>query len=264
MIFDTHAHYDDEKFDPDRVELLSSMGKDGITNVGTIINVGASFNGCIRSVELAHQYPYIYAAVGIHPENVSDYTDASKQWMNDQCTDNRVVAIGEIGLDYYWEKDESMQSIQRDVFWSQMELAKKADLPVIVHSRDAAEDTLAIMKRAKAEGIFQEGRTAVLHCFSYSLELAQEYLKLGYYIGIGGVVTFKNGKKLKQVAASIPLDRILIETDCPYMAPEPFRGYRNDSTYLPYVVKEIAKLREITEDEVIAVTEENARRFFRI
>ena len=168
-----------------------------------------------------------------------------------------VVAIGEIGLDYYWEKDPQVQKKQRDWFLRQMELARELTLPVIIHSRDAAEDTLQLMKEIKAEQI-----PGVVHCFSYSPELAEEYVKMGYYIGIGGVVTFKNSKKLKETAARIPLNHILLETDCPYLAPEPFRGKRNSSLNLPYVAKEIALLKGITEEEVIRTTRENALRLF--
>ena len=171
--------------------------------------------------------------------------------------DKKTVAIGEIGLDYYWDKEPDVQQAQREWFRRQLQLAKEVSLPVIIHSRDAAADTMTIMKEAHAMGI-----PGVIHCYSYSVEQAVEYAKMGYYIGVGGVVTFKNAKKLKETVAQLPLKQILLETDCPYMAPEPFRGMRNDSTYIPYVIETIAKIKEITQDEVMITTRENARSLF--
>ncbi len=274
-IFETHAHYDDERFDADREELLANMSKYGIE---PLINVGSTFVGAKESLAIAHQYPKVFAAVGIHPSEITDfgeeeqrkaYLTGSKEgsetgdnpvmnWLEKAADDKKTVAIGEIGLDYYWEKDPLVREEQRLWFAKQIDLAAKMALPVIIHSRDACEDTLTEMRRAAKLGV-----SGVIHCFSYSLETAREYVKMGYYIGIGGVVTFKNAKKLKEVAAQIPLEYILLETDCPYMAPEPFRGERNDSKLLPYVVQMIAKLREITEDEVIEVTHANASRLFK-
>ncbi|MBQ7677574.1 MAG: TatD family hydrolase [Lachnospiraceae bacterium] len=257
-IFETHAHYDDARFDEDREELLASMPKRGIE---TIINVGSSLAGAMKSVELAEKYPFVYAAVGVHPSDIGDFGEEPENKvmsrLMDATTKKKVVAIGEIGLDYYWDKDPNVQERQQYWFSRQIDLAVEADLPVIIHSRDACEATLREMRRAAELGV-----PGVIHCFSYSLETAEQYLKMGYYIGIGGVVTFKNAKKLVEIATTIPLERILLETDCPYLAPEPFRGERNDSALLPYVVQKIAKLREITEDEVIQVTRENARKLF--
>ncbi len=254
MIFESHAHYDDKQFDPDREELLSSMEEHGIER---IINVGSDFASCKHTLELTKQYAFVYGALGIHPSDIADLNEETYEWLRENARLPKVVAIGEIGLDYYWEKEPEVQSRQRYWFCRQMELARELALPVIIHSRDAAEDTMQLMK-----GIHAEQIPGVIHCFSYSPELAQEYVKMGYYIGIGGVVTFKNSRKLKETAANVPLERILLETDCPYLAPEPNRGKRNSSLNLPYVAKEIAALRGITEEEVIETTRENALRLF--
>ena len=254
MIFETHAHYDDERFDPDRDVLLSNMRHQGI---GPIINVGASMESARESVRLAHSYEDVYAAVGVHPSDVGDLTEADMDELIALSDDEKVVSIGEIGLDYYWDKEEDIQSRQRKWFVRQLEVAEKCDLPVIIHSREAAADTMDIMRDASKRGI-----RGVIHCYSYSLEQALEYVHLGYYIGVGGVVTFKNAKKLKETVENIPLERILLETDSPYLAPDPFRGRRNDSTYLPYVIRQIANLREITEDEVVEATTRNAYELF--
>lgn len=253
MIFDSHAHYDSSKFNEDREELLSSMQENGI---GTIVNCGASLKSVTAVVELAEKYPFIYAAVGLHPDEVGDLNEERFAFLREQCKKEKVVAVGEIGLDYYW--DNESHETQKEWFVRQLNLARELDLPVIIHSRDAAEDTLKIMKE------YGQGLRGVIHCFSYSKELAEEYVKMGFYIGIGGVVTFKNGKKLKEIAATIPLDRILLETDCPYLAPEPHRGKRNSSLYIPYIAEEIANLKGITYEEVVAQTEENAVRLFGI
>lgn len=218
MIFDSHAHYDSEQFNEDREELLLSMEEHG---VGTIVNSGASWDSVTEVVELAHKYPFIYAAVGMHPDEVGDLNDERFEYLKSQCQKEKVVAVGEIGLDYYW--DNESHDVQKKWFIKQLELARELDLPVIIHSRDAAADTLEIMKE------YGQGLRGVIHCFSYSVELAREYVKMGFHIGIGGVVTFKNGRKLKEIAEEIPLDRILLETDCPYLAPVPFRGKRNCS-----------------------------------
>lgn len=254
MIFETHAHYDDEQFDVDREDLLARLPKE---NIETVINVGASFAGAKNSFALAHKYPYIYAAVGVHPSNIEDLSEETMGELRTMAKDKKTVAIGEIGLDYYWDKEADVQAAQREWFRRQLALAKEVALPVIIHSRDAAADTLEIMKEAHAMDV-----PGVIHCYSYSPEIAKEYVKMGYYIGVGGVVTFKNGRKLKETVEQIPLNRILLETDAPYMTPEPFRGMRNDSTYIPYVIETIAKIKEITQDEVMITTRENARSLF--
>lgn len=254
MIFESHAHYDDRRFDPDREELLSSMQEHGIE---TLINVGADLDGVKKTLALAEQYEFVYGAIGIHPSEISDLDEEVYEWLRGQCSQPKVVAIGEIGLDYYWEKEDELKRNQRYWFCRQMELAREQGLPVIIHSRDSAEDTLKLVK-----GIHGEQIPGVVHCFSYSPEMAEEYIKMGYYIGIGGVVTYKNARKLKETAASIPLEHILLETDCPYLSPEPERGKRNTSRNLVYVAQEIASLRGISYEEVVEATRENARRLF--
>ena len=254
MIFETHAHYDDDRFDDDRDEILSQMPEAGI---GVIINSGASVSSTRDTVELAKQYPYIYAAVGVHPSEIEELDETFLEWMRQQASDEKTVAIGEIGLDYYWDKEPEVQEKQRYWFGRQIELARETCLPIIVHSRDAAADTMQVMKDHHAEEI-----PGVIHCYSYSKEMALEYIKMGYYIGVGGVVTFKNAKKLKETVEAIPLERILLETDCPYMAPEPYRGKRNSSLYLTYVIEKIAELKNISVEEVERVTEANARALF--
>lgn len=256
MIFETHAHYEDEKFDSDREELLVSMQAHGI---GKIVNAGSSLETVKKSLDLAEKYDFIYAAVGVHPSEIACLDEEGLAWLKEQAKHPKTVAIGEIGLDYYWDKEKDVQEKQREWFRRQLILAKEMELPVIIHSRDAAEDTLTIMKEAYAMQI-----PGVIHCFSYSVQMAEEYVRMGYYIGVGGVVTFKNARKLKEVAAKIPLEYLLLETDCPYMAPEPFRGKRNSSLYLPYVAKKIAEIKGITEQEVIDVTERNARKMYRL
>lgn len=256
MIFETHAHYEDEKFDSDREELLASMQAHGI---GKIVNVGSSLETVKKSMDLAEKYDFIYAAVGVHPSEIACLDEEGFAWLKEQAKHPKTVAIGEIGLDYYWDKEKNVQEKQREWFRRQLTLAKEMELPVIIHSRDAAEDTLTIMKEAYAMQI-----PGVVHCFSYSVQMAEEYVRMGYYIGVGGVVTFKNARKLKEVATNIPLEYLLLETDCPYMAPEPFRGKRNSSLYLPYVAKKIAEIKGITEQEVIDATERNARKMYRL
>lgn len=251
MIFDTHAHYDDEQFNEDREELLESMRECGI---GTIINVGASLRGCRDSVTLAQTYPFIYAAVGVHPDHTGDLNEESFSWLKKQFCEEKVVAVGEIGLDYYW--DNESHDIQKKWFIEQLNLARELNLPVIIHSREAAADTLEIMKK------HAKGLRGIIHCFSYSKEMAREYTKMGFYIGVGGVVTFKNAKKLKEVVEDIPLDKIVLETDCPYLAPTPNRGKRNSSLNLPYVIEEIARIKGIREEAVIEQTEKNAKEVY--
>lgn len=253
MIFDTHAHYDDEQFENDRAELLASMKEQ---NVGTIVNVSATLESCRKAIALADKYPYIYAAVGIHPDEVGGLNEDTFADMKTLFGHKKVVAVGEIGLDYYW--DNEPHEVQKKWFVRQLELARELNLPVLIHSREAASDTLYVMKE------YAKGLTGVIHCFSYSREIAMEYVKMGFYIGIGGVVTFKNAKKLKEVAEVVPLERILLETDCPYITPEPYRGKRNQSGYLSYVAEQIAAIKGISAEEVIAQTEKNARTMYRI
>ena len=254
MIFETHAHYDDRRFDDDREELLQKMEEAGI---GKIINSGASVDSTKKTVELAEKYPNVYASVGVHPTDAEELDETFLEWMKEKAAWEKTVAIGEIGLDYYWEKEPEVQANQRYWFKRQLELAKEVNLPVIVHSRDAAADTMQILKDVKEWNL-----KGVIHCYSYSKEMALEFIKMGYYIGVGGVITFKNAKKLVETVEAIPLERILLETDCPYMAPEPFRGKRNSSLYLPYVVQKIAEIKGVSTEEVERVTEANARALF--
>lgn len=254
MIFETHAHYDDEKFDEDREALLEHVHASG---VHPIINVGASINSTKKTLELAKTHEYIYAAVGVHPSDISDLNEETFAWLNEQTSYEKTIAIGEIGLDYYWDKEPEVQANQRYWFKRQMDLARECNLPIIIHSRDAAEDTMKVMKEANAQEI-----PGVVHCYSYSQEIAQEFIKMGYYIGVGGVVTFKNAKKLVQTVETIPLEKILLETDCPYMAPEPNRGKRNDSSNIKYVIDKIAEIKGISPEEVEKITEENAYKLF--
>lgn len=253
-IFETHAHYEDAKFDEDREELLASLPSQ---NIEYVINVGSNLETTKKSMELAKKYDYIYAAVGVHPSDIAELNEENFFKLKAAAEFEKTAAIGEIGLDYYWDKEPEVQKNQREWFARQMQLARETGLPVIIHSRDAAEDTMKVMKEVKAEEI-----PGVIHCYSYSVEMAREFIKMGYYIGIGGVLTFKNAKKLKEVAAEIPLERILLETDCPYMAPEPYRGKRNCSLYIPYVVEKLAEIRNIDTEEIISVTNENAKRLF--
>lgn len=252
MIFDSHAHYDDSAFDEDREELLERMIPAGIVG---ITNVGASLQGVRRSQELAEKYPFIYAAVGVHPDEVGSLDEQNMQWMYELCRKPKTVAVGEIGLDYYWDKES--HELQKHWFIRQLQMAKDTGLPVNIHSREAAQDTFDIMKAEHA------GTTGgIIHCFSSSAQMALEYVKLGYYIGIGGVVTFKNARVMKEVAAAVPLERIVVETDCPYLAPAPNRGKRNSSLYLPLVIEEIARIREISPQEVEDAVYQNTRRIY--
>ena len=253
MIFDTHAHYDDEQFNEDRVELLNSMEEQG---VGTIVNVSAAYNSCRKVIALAKEYPFVYAAVGIHPDEVGCLNEENFAQMKELFKEEKVVAVGEIGLDYYW--DNEPREVQKKWFIRQLELARELDLPVLIHSREAAADTMEIMKE------HAKGLSGVIHCYSYSKESARDFLNMGFYFGIGGVVTFKNAKKLKEAVAYIPLSNIVLETDAPYLTPEPFRGKRNDSSKLTYVAQAIADIKHIPVDEVYAETWKNAHQMYKI
>lgn len=254
MIFDTHAHYDDEQFDADREELLSGMKAGG---VGMIVDAAAAVASWDKILELTEKYPFLYGSVGVHPDEVGDLNEENFARMSELADRKKIVAIGEIGLDYYWDKEPEIQAKQRYWFVRQLALAQQADLPVIIHSRDAAEDTMQIMEKA-----YEDGIKGVIHCYSYSPEMAQEYVKMGYFIGVGGVVTFKNAKKLVKTVETIPLSSIVLETDCPYMAPEPHRGTRNDSRNIPYVIAKIAEIKGVSVEEVEQTTRENAFALF--
>lgn len=248
MIIDTHAHYDDKAFEEDRAEVLESMAGEGI---GRIVNIGSGLGACKRTIQLMEQYDFIYGALGIHPTDSGELTESDIEWLKEQSALEKCVAVGEIGLDYYW--DEPDREIQKKWFVRQLELAKEVKLPVVIHSRDAAQDTVDIMKAEQAQEI-----GGVVHCYSYSRELAKTFLDMGFYFGIGGVVTFNNGRKLKEVVEYLPMDRIVLETDSPYLAPVPFRGKRNDSRKLSYVVEQIANIKGISPEEVQQTTTQNA------
>lgn len=253
MIFDTHAHYDDEQFDADREEVLGSMKNAG---VGTILNAGSTIESWDKIIKLTQNYDFIYGALGVHPDETGSLNEEKFRRLAELLNFEKIVAVGEIGLDYYWDKES--HDLQKEWFVRQIELAREKDLPVIIHSREAAADTMEIMRQ------HARGMRAVIHCYSYSAEMAEEYVKMGYFIGVGGVVTFKNSKKLKQVVSEIPLENIVLETDCPYLAPVPYRGKRNCSLYLNYVAEEIAGIKSVSVEDVIRVTEENARRLYNL
>lgn len=256
MIFETHAHYDDEKFDGDRDTLLESMTDAGI---GRIVNIGADLASTARSIELAEKYPFIYAAAGVHPSDAGQLNEETYAWLKEQTSHEKVVAVGEIGLDYYWEKEPDVRANQRYWFRRQLNLAREVHLPVVLHSREAAKDTLDI---AKDEKIGEIG--GVMHCFSYSVEIAREYLNMDFYLGIGGVLTYKNARVLKEVVAYAPLEKLVLETDSPYLSPTPYRGKRNSSLNLPYVVEAISEIKHISPEEVMQVTWENAVKLYRM
>ncbi len=250
-IFDSHAHYTDKAFNDDRNILLDSLKGSGICG---IINCGADLESSKASLLLAEKYDYMYFSAGVHPEEVTDLPVDYIEKIKNMAEHEKCVAIGEIGLDYYWTKET--KELQKKVFIGQILLAKELDLPVIVHSRDAHEDTLNILKEYKPTG--------VLHCFSGSVETAKEILNLGMYIGFGGALTFKNARKAIEVAEMLPLDCLLLETDCPYMAPVPHRGKRNDSSLIPFVAEKFAEIRGIEPQDVINKATENTKSLFNI
>ncbi|NLJ78049.1 MAG: TatD family hydrolase [Tissierellia bacterium] len=252
MLIDSHVHLDDRRYDRDRDDLIKSLKENG---VDLVINIGADLQSSIGSVSLSEDYDNIYAAVGIHPHSAKEMSDSTIDMLRSLAGRDRVVAIGEIGLDFY--RDLSPRDIQRQRFIEQLELAKEVDLPVVIHSRDAAGATFDILKDA------QDGSLrGVLHCYSGSVEMAMEYIKLGFYISLAGPITFKNARVPKEVAKAVPLDKLLIETDSPYLTPEPYRGKRNEPIYVGHVAGTIAELRDIPFEEVANRTSENARNLF--
>ena len=271
-IFDTHAHYDDEAFDKDRDELLTSLFSG---DIGAVVNVGASLEGCIESVRLAEKYDNIYAAIGVHPDDyerlergenprnsvIDDsniYCGSFMDWLKKEAlTNNKVVAIGEIGLDYYY--DEPERAVQLKWFERQLQMAVEVNKPVIIHSREACADTINILKNGNADRI-----GGIIHCYSYTKESVKTFYDMNFYFGIGGVLTFKNARKLVEAAEVIPMERILLETDCPYLAPVPNRGKRNDSSNIRYVIEKLAEIKKCTPEEIVRATEENARRLYRL
>lgn len=250
-IFDTHAHYDDEKFDEDRESLLDSMPSKGVVN---IINCGCDLQSSLKSIEFTEKYDYFYCAVGIHPSNITDVSYEELDKIKELYRRDKCVAVGEIGLEYHY--DFVPKDLQLDIFEKQLRLANELDLPVIVHDREAHEDTMNLLKKYKPKG--------VVHCFSGSVEMAKEVLKLGMYIGLGGAVTFKNARKPLEIAEYLPSDRLLLETDCPYMSPVPFRGQRNSSDLIAFSAKKIAEVRNTDTQQLINIAAENAHRLFKI
>ncbi len=250
-IFDSHAHYDDEQFDSDRAELLSSFPEKGVSGV---ISCGVNIQTSKFSIELSHKYDFIYSAVGFHPLNLEDYKDGDLDTIRTLAKDSKVVAIGEIGLDYHYEKESREEQLV--LVEKQIILANELSLPIIFHDRESHEDTLNLLKKHKPKG--------VVHCFSGSVEMAKEVVKLGMYIGLGGAVTFKNAVKPVEVAEFVPSNRLLIETDCPYMTPVPFRGKRNDSSLIPYTAIRLAEIRNTTPQEILDLTAENVKTLFNI
>lgn len=254
MIFDTHAHYDDEAFNEDRDVLLSSMQENGVS---CIVNVGASLKSTASTVELTQKYPFIYGAAGVHPSETGELNEENFAWLKEQCLKEKILAVGEIGLDYYW--DEPERDIQKYWFERQLDMAREVKKPAIIHSREAAKDTYDIMVAKKAEEI-----GGVIHCYSYSADMALDYVKMGFFIGVGGVVTFKNGKKMKEVVEAVPIEKIVLETDCPYLSPEPNRGKRNSSLNIPFIINQIAGIKGLSYDEVVNQTNINARALYRM
>lgn len=253
-IFDTHAHYDDEAFEEDRRELLASMPDHGIAK---IVNVGAGLASCRSTLELMREYDFIYGAIGVHPSETAELDETSFAWLRQQCQKEKCVAVGEIGLDYYW--DEPDRELQKEWFVRQLNLAREVKKPVIIHSREAAADTVDLMTAEKAGEI-----GGVIHCYSYTKETAKTFLDMGFYFGIGGVLTFKNAKKLKEAVEYIPLERIVLETDCPYLAPEPNRGKRNSSLNIPYVIRAMAEIKGVDEETIRRAAWENSHRLYRL
>lgn len=250
MFFESHAHYDDKAFDEDREIILDLLPQN---NIKYVVNAGSDINSSIASVELANKYPYMYAAVGIHPNEVQNISNLDI--IRDLCNNTKVVAIGEIGLDYHYTREYI--DLQKYWFNEQLKLAKELNLPVIIHSREAAQDCFNIIKDSKID-------KGDIHCYSGSVEMALEYIKMGFYIGIGGVITFSNSKKLVEVVNSIPLNKILIETDSPYLSPVPNRGKRNNSQNLIYICEKIAQIKQVTVNKVEKTTCDNARLLFNV
>lgn len=253
-IFDSHSHYDDEAFDDDRENVLKELHDNGVIN---IMNCASSYESIDKVCNIVNNHEFIYGALGIHPENADEYNDAVLKEIKEKIINNKkIVAVGEIGLDYYWDENPERET-QKEVFRKHMQLAEELNLPVIIHSREAHADTLEIMKEyPKVNG--------VVHCFSGSVEIAKECIKLGYYIGITGVVTFKNAKKVVEVVKEVPIDKLLVETDCPYMAPEPNRGKRNQSDYIQYVIEKIAEIKQMDPLEINRKVNENTYKLFEI
>jgi TatD DNase family protein len=254
MLFDTHAHLNAIQYEEDLEEVIQRAKSEDVTD---IVVVGFDRDTIRRAMELTEQYDMIYAAVGWHPVDAIDMTDDDLEWIKELASHPKVVAIGEMGLDYYWDK--SPKDIQKEVFRKQIQLAKEVQLPIIIHNRDATEDVVKILQEENASEV-----GGIMHCFTGSLEVAKQCIDMNFYLSFGGPVTFKNAKKPKEVAKEIPIDRLLIETDCPYLTPHPFRGKRNEPSYVKYVAEQIAELRELSVEEVAKKTSDNAKKLFGI
>lgn len=254
MLFDTHAHLNAEQFNEDLTEVIARAQEVGIEN---IVVVGFDRPTITRAMELVEEYDFMYASVGWHPVDAIDMTDEDLEWIEELAKHPKVVAIGEMGLDYHWDK--SPKDVQKEVFRKQIHLAKRVKLPIIIHNREATSDIVEILRE---EGASEVG--GIMHCFSGSVEVAQECLQMNFYISLGGPVTFKNARKPKEVAEAVPLDKLLIETDCPYLAPHPYRGKRNEPSYVKLVAEQIAELKGITYEEVAEKTTANAKKLFGI
>lgn len=250
-IFDSHAHYDSEAFDADRKELLNALPDQGVCG---IINCASDMASSLTSLELADEFAFVYAACGVHPHEAEGCKDGYISVLKKLCAEKKCVAVGEIGLDYHY--DFSPRDIQKAVFEQQLVLAKELDLPVIIHDREAHEDTMTLLRKYRPKG--------VVHCFSGSAEMAKEVVKLGMYIGLGGAVTFKNARKPREVAETVPEDKLLIETDCPYMTPVPFRGQRCDSSFIPYTAEVLAQVRGVSVEDILDLTRKNANTLFEL
>ncbi|WP_416829545.1 TatD family hydrolase [Ectobacillus polymachus] len=254
MLFDTHAHLNDEQYAEDVEQVIKHAREAGVSN---LVVVGFDDVTILKAIELAQTYDFIYAAVGWHPVDAIDMKEEHLQWIEQLAAHPKVVALGEMGLDYHWDK--SPKEVQQEVFRKQIRLARKVKLPIIIHTRDAIEDTITILKEEHAEEV-----GGIMHCFSGSVETAKICVEMNFLISLGGPVTFKNAKKPKEVAAEIPIEKLLIETDCPYLAPHPYRGKRNEPAYVKLVAEEIAMLKGVTYEEVASITTENAKNFFGI
>ncbi|MCY7467518.1 TatD family hydrolase [Bacillus safensis] len=254
MLFDTHAHLNAEQYNEDLEQVIERAKSE---KVEKIVVVGFDRPTITRAMELIEEYDFIYAAIGWHPVDAIDMTDEDLAWIKDLSQHEKVVAIGEMGLDYYWDK--SPKDVQKEVFRRQIALAKEVNLPIVIHNRDATEDVVTILKE---EGAAEVG--GIMHCFTGSLETAKACMEMNFYISFGGPVTFKNAKKPKEVVKEIPRDKLLIETDCPYLTPVPFRGKRNEPSYVKYIAEQIAELREISFEELAELTTKNAKKVFRI
>ncbi|MEC2073548.1 TatD family hydrolase [Alkalihalophilus marmarensis] len=254
MLFDTHVHLNADQFEDDVEEVINRAKEAGVSEM---VVVGFDEKTINRALELIEKYDMLYAAVGWHPVDAIDMKDEHLVWLEELAAHPKVVALGEMGLDYHWDK--SPKEVQKEVFRKQIQLAKKVKLPIVIHNREADQDIVDILEEEKAEEV-----GGIMHCFGGSVEIAERCLKMNFYISLGGPVTFKNAKRPKEVAKHIPMDRLLIETDCPYLAPHPYRGKRNEPAYVKLVAEEIAGLKEVNVEEVANTTRENAKRLFGI